>query len=315
MRNGANVARQHTIARVNGYHHGDHEKYCIFTSDRPLECTNEYYTNFIDGSPVEKALYGFEWETQNWGICNQTIYANVLRDIVLQPFHDELWKIEDDCSLRGADSWAENITQPMTKAYIRNHYRDFRYMWEKASAVGIDCERTGDCGMHIHISNYAFGRNQKSQETAIRKFCYIINHHYDFFLYALYRNPEVRHYCKKMYDFDDKEYCKTFDMDYQENDHYVCINLGHYDEGNIELRLVGGQKDFPCFRNTFEVVFHIMEAVKTLSWNDCDDLVKIFMGCNQYVYDRLNTYVKGANQISERQCNEILATVVREQLL
>lgn len=314
MRNGANVERQHTIARVNSYHHGDYRKHLIFVSDRPIE-TDSSYEHFIDGTNVEKALYGFEWETEAWGITDRTIYANVLRDIVFQPFHDDLWKIEADCSLNEGEVSAECITQPMTKAYIRNHYRDFKWMWEKASAFGIDCTQTGNCGMHIHISNFAFGRNRKSQEEAIRKFVYIINHHYEFFLYALHRNPNVRHYCPKMHSFDDKEYCKRFDISYQENDHYSCINMGHYDEGNIELRLVGGQKDFPCFRNTFEVVFHIMETVKTISWADCDDIVKIFSGCNQYVYNRLNTYVKEANQISERQCMQIFGTVRREQLL
>jgi len=316
MRNGANVAREHTIAEVNGYHHGRHQKYYIYASDRPLECTDKYYTNFITGEIVEKALYGIEWETQAWGICNQTIYANVLRDILFQPFHNELWKIEDDCSLRhNADAWAENITQPMTKAYIRNHYRDFRYMWEKADAFGIDCTRTGDCGMHVHISNYAFGRSKKTQDLAIRKFVYIINHHYDFFLYALHRNPDARGYCPKMWSFDDMEYCKAFDLSDMYDDHHACINIGHYDEGNIELRLVGGQKDFPCFRNTLETIFHIMESVKTISWTDCNDIVKIFSGCNQYVYNRLKTYVKDANQITDAQLNQISSTVIREQLL
>ena len=65
----------------------------------------------------------------------------------------------------------------MTKAYIRNHYRDFKYMFEKAEAFGISCVRTGSCGMHTHISNFCFGRDKKTQDEAIRKFLYIINKH------------------------------------------------------------------------------------------------------------------------------------------
>ena len=98
MRKGANVAREHTIADISGYHHGDYDKYCVFVSDRPQE-TDEHYQYFADGKKVEKALFGFEWETQNWGIKDDKIYANVLRDIVFSKFHPYLWKIEYDSSL------------------------------------------------------------------------------------------------------------------------------------------------------------------------------------------------------------------------
>ena len=317
MRESAKTEREHTIANVGMYHRADYEKHCVFLSDRPMETTDKYYTHFIDGTPVEKALFGFEWETQDWGIKSQKIYANVLRDIVFQPFHKDLWKIEDDCSLNqhGAESWAENITQPMTKAYIRNHYRDFKYMWEKAEAFGIDCEKTGDCGMHIHISNTAFGRMKKTQDEAIKKLLYIVNKHYGLMLHLFHRNPRVRHYCDSMEDMGDMLYVQNMNLSEFYNDHYVCINMGHYNEGNIELRIVGGQKNYPCFRNTFEAVFHIVETVKSISWNDCDDITRIFKGCNQYVYNRLSTYCHDNVEISSAQLEKIYPTVKTENLL
>lgn len=112
-----------------------------------------------------------------------------------------------------------------------------------------------------------------------------------------------------------KGYCQTTSLTRFYDDHHVCINMGHYDDGNIELRLVGGQKDFPCFRNTFESVFHIVDAVKRISWNDCDDVTKIFKGCNQYVFDRLKTYVYENRQISSEQLSTIRDTIIREELL
>lgn len=306
MRNGTQTNREHTIARVDGYHCGEHDNYCIYASDRPLK-TNRHYDKFEDGSDVEKALIGIEWETQNWGITSSVIYANVLRDIVFSPFHKDLWKIESDSSLRrNCDSSAECISQPMTKAYIRNHYRDFKYMWEKAEAFGISCDRTGQCGMHTHISNFCFGRDKKTQDEAIRKFCYIINKHFDFMVRLFYRNPSVTGYCSKMNSFTDKAYAKKVNLANAENDHYVCINLGHYEEGkNIELRLVGGQKNYACFRNTMESVFFLIDRCKTISWSDADDIVKVFKGCNRYVFDRIKTYVHQNGLISSEQVQAI----------
>lgn len=302
-----------TIEHVEGYHCGEHEKQYVFVSDRPSEATYDYHL-VSDGSLP--AMYGIELETQNWGITRQTIYANVLRYICFQNFHKDLWKIERDGSLTGSDSSAECISQPMTKAYMRNHYKDFKAMWKFFSELGISCDETGKCGMHVHISNTCFGREQKTQDEAVRKLLYIVNKHYDLMVRLVYRNPNVTGYCPQMLDFTDKEYCKNHSLNSFDDDHYVCINMGHYREAeNVELRLVGGQKSYACFRNTMECVFHLVEAVKRISWNDCDSIVKIFKGCNQYVFDRLSTYVFDAGLISNVELNSIRETIKTDNLL
>ena len=113
----------------------------------------------------------------------------------------------------------------------------------------------------------------------------------------------------------DLAYCKSMDLDCHFSNHGVSFNLGHWNSGRIEIRLVGGQKDYPCFRNTMESVFHLCDAVKTLSWADCDDLTKIFNGCNQYVYDRLKSYCRRAGAISDADLEAIRATVKRVELI
>lgn len=312
MRKEATKTRQLKIARVVGYHCGDHEKYLVFASDRPVEA-DENYRLLSDGTLMP--MYGIEVETQGWGITNQTIYGNVLKHICMENFHEDLWKIEEDGSLRRrAEAYAECITQPMTKAYIRNHYRDFKAMFDWFKVMGISCDKTGDCGMHTHISNTCFGREKKTQDEAIKKFIYIVNRHYDLMRSLVYRrldNDGTTHYFGQM----NVDGIKDWDLSNGYDDHYVCINLGHYDEGNIELRLVGGQKNFPCFRNTMESVFHLVEVSKKISWNDCDDIVKIFKGCNQYVFDRLSSYVREQGHISQEQLDKILSTVITMDLI
>lgn len=61
-------------------------------------------------------------------------------------------------------------------------------------------------------------------------------------------------------------------------------------------------------------MFFLVDACKRLSWADCDDPVKVFSGCNQYVFDRLLTCCVGEG-LTVEQCQAIAATVKREELL
>lgn len=303
MRKDATKERVTDIRNVNGYHRGDgdYEKKRIFASDRPADATDGY--TLQDGSIP--AMYGLEIETQCWGVTNQTIYANLLSSICLKDFHYDLWKLEDDASLRGdCDSRAEIISQPMSRAFIRNNYRNFKSMYTYFKAFGVNNDLTGDCGQHCHISLTCFGRSKKAQDEAIRKLYYIVNKHFDLCRALLYRRGDT-HYCSRM------DYSKawTLNLDGQYSSHGVCFNLGHYGDGNVELRLPGGQKDYPCFRNTMESIFHLVDAVKVISRKDCDDIVKIFSGCNQHVFDRLKSYCFDAGAITREQLDAIKSTV------
>ena len=118
-----------------------------------------------------------------------------------------------------------------------------------------------------------------------------------------------------MRNMTSKQNVRTVDLYGFYDDHHCSVNMGHYAEGNVELRLVGGQKDYPCFRNTVESLFWIVDRCKHISWNNTDSIVEIFKGCNQYVFDRLNTYVKQSGQISDSELLEIRHYVKREELL
>jgi len=308
MRTESRQERRVEVENVAFYHRGSHDENLVFVSDRPSKADENYHL-LSDGSLP--AMYGIELETECWGITNRTIYANVLKSICFQHFHDDLFKIESDSTLDGGDVGAECITQPMTKSYIRNNYRNFKEMFTWFDNMGISCSRTGNCGMHIHISLTCFGRSKKTQDEAIRKLYYIINKHFDLMASLLYRRADRTNWCGRM----DYRLAQTMDLENMPSSHGNCFNGSHYENGNIELRLVGGQKNYPCFRNTMESVFHLMEAVKSLSWKDCNDITKIFNGCNQYVFDRLSSYVFENGNITREQLEIIHQTVKRENLI
>lgn len=306
MRQEARYERQINIAHVAGYHRGNgqYTKHFVFVSDRPSEADSSYHL-VKDGSLP--AMIGIELETECWGITNDTIYANLLRDVVFKVFPADLWKIESDCTLNGGDVGAECITQPMTKAFIRNHYRDFKAMFDYFEAFGISASRSGNCGQHAHISLTCFGRTKASQDEAIRKLFYIVNRHYDLICALLYRRADRQSWCGRM----DYTQAWTMDLSDMSSSHSNGCNYSHYSNGNIELRIPGGQKNYPCFRNTMESIFHLIEASKNCSRKDCDDIVKIFSGCNQHVFDRLRSYCYERNTITIEQLTAIQETVKR----
>ena len=322
MRKESKQNKQVTITNVQGYHQGgwgsqvnyayqgfNSNKY--FTSDRFIELDANF--NRPDGKPLKG--YGLEIETECWGVTNQTIYAEILNKVVFPNFRADLFKLQNDGSL-GGDTSAEIITQVMTREAIRNQYPAFKAMYNTYfPAFKVYCAKTGHCGMHVNMSNALFGRSQAAQETAIKKLLYIVNKHYGFFCHLVNRDPARTNYCRQMSQYAFKDNAKAADLSSMPSSHGICFNAGHYREGRIELRIVGGQKDFGCFRNTMESVFHVVEAVKKLSWEDCDDLTKIFAGCNQYVFDRLSTKCKLAGAITSEQLDAIRSTIVREELL
>lgn len=317
MRKEKKATKAVEISNVQGYHAGGYagnyayqgfksNKY--FTSDRYINLDRNF--NRPDGKPLKG--YGLEKETECRGLSNQTVYAEVLNNIVFPHFPADLFKLQNDGSL-GGDTNAECITQVMTKEFIRNNYANFKLMYDTYfPAFRISCDGNR-CGMHINMSNALFGRTEKAQELAIRKLFYITNKHFDMMCALTNRDRNYTGYCRRMLNYIDS--IKTIDLERVAGGHGVCFNLDHYREGRIELRVVGGQKNFACFRNTMESVFHLVDAVKTLSWADCDDLTKIFAGCNQYVYDRLKSKVKNAGAITDAELAVIRETVVREEFI
>ena len=294
MRKNSKKAINVKVARIGQYHNGnfDDESYVFegfnsnkyFVSDRYIELDDHFRRP--DGLPLEG--YGLEIETECWGIKSKKVLADVMQKIIFVLFPADLFKMQCDGSL-GHDYGdydercigVECITQVMKKSFIRNNLPSFKAMFDVYfKEFNISAARSGRCGMHVNISNAVFGDTVEKQKEAIRKLHYFVNKHYDFCRFMFKREGDTG-YCERMH----YENAKT--MEIAGGDHYVCLNYSHFDTGRIELRLVGGQKDYYTFRNTMECVFFLTERVRTAKWEDLDDVVKFFKGCNNYVFKRL----------------------------
>ena len=309
---------------VQGYHAGGYggcEEYAFagfesnkyFTSDRYIKLDENHRR--LDGRPIKG--FGIEVETECWGIKNYNAYADVLQKIVFSQFPEDLFKLQYDSSLgveEERDSWGdvevegaigvECITQIMTKQFIRNHYKDFKSMYDTYFRhFDISCDRSGNCGMHVNVSNALFGDTREKQVEAIRKLHYFINKNYDFACDLLNRDKDHTDYCDEMYvgSIDDAK-----EMEIYGGSHGTCMNYSHFDAGRIEIRLVGGQGSYNEFRNTMEVIFFLVDKMTKISWDDLTDMAEVFKGCNQYVTKRLrycnlpySTYETILNNVKE----------------
>ena len=153
--------------------------------------------------------------------------------------------------------------------------------------------RPGDhCGMHVNMSNALFGKNEETQIDNIKKFAYFINatNNYKLCCKLLNRSYSRIGYCSQMEQYMTKNSAQNADAYWwteDESDHSVSMNLAHYSNGRVECRLVGPQPKYANFRNTMEVIFHLIDRLNNISWAKIDDLYEVFKGCNQYVVDRL----------------------------
>ena len=257
-----------------------------FTSDRKISLLDNGQR--IDGKELKG--YGLEIEAQCWSINDSNVLTTILKQFVYKLFPYGLFKIERDSSIvSNCESSCESVSQVMTKEFIRNHYADFRAMFILFNQLDISYSRTGNCGMHINISNALFGNNKKTQLENVKKLYYLINKHYAIFC-ELYQRICIN-YCGKMEENitvdKAKNMTRYFQNDRSFNPHRYCINFTHFEDGRIELRLPSGQDNGEDFVDTMELTFHLVKAVNSLSWNDLDNLEEVFKGCNLNVVRRL----------------------------
>lgn len=264
------------VRGIQGYHErttcgnyatqGFATEFKCFASDRPTPA---------DGT---KKTFGLEIEMESQQRNSDTL-AFLVEYGVYPLFPNGLMKQQYDGSLNGATS-TEIITQPMTKAFIRNQYNAFKAMW--LFLKKHDTLPGSSCGMHTNISMVAFGKTREQQEKAIMRLHNYISNNYEMCCALFKRDTRNTRYCNRMRpDYLDR--CGS---------HGYMMNYSHMDEGNasrVEIRLVGPQRTFASFRNTLETIFHLVESAK--DGRDFTNPRSLWRGCNECVVDRLSDMV------------------------
>lgn len=317
MRKDSKRRQNVNMVYVQGYHsnncsYGDNQGYAFqgfpetlyFNSDRAIRTRVENGVLVrVDNAPL--AGYGTETEVECNSISNTSVLAEVFDKVIFPNFKfgKKMFKMQEDGSL-GGDTSVEVISQVMTKGRIRNDYAAYHTMYDKYfQCLGLSSDaRYTNCGMHINISNGVFGNTEADIVEGIRKFYYVINRHYRFMCRLFYRPADKTYWCGQMteehlsHQYWDDALARHYRYENARNidlkgdvptSHNNCVNLSHYKAGRIELRLPGGQDSYIRFRNTMECAFFLTENIRKVEWDDLDDLVKVFSGCNNYVVKRL----------------------------
>jgi len=148
MRKNAKTLKQVELSHLQGYHattfdrNGELYAYDgfktrkYFTNDRSIELDENY--NRADGKPLKG--YGLEIETECFGVCDRTVYAEILDKIIFSHFPKDLFKLQRDGSL-GGDTSAECIT----RAIERENFTDedtVIYHFRISTQAGICAEMT-----------------------------------------------------------------------------------------------------------------------------------------------------------------------------
>jgi hypothetical protein len=313
MRKDALQYNRPEIHRISCYHSGHFQNLKVYNSDRTANLNSDYTISENNTESIKSimkvgtrlAYIGLELEVVSDLESidpERTVLTNVLKMVFEKSgFDKDFFKTETDCTVS-----AENITQTFTRSWMRNNYKCWKAMYEcfKELKITTNSER---CGMHVNLDLMNFGSIESDQIENVRKLGYLINKHYDLMKIAFNRTGSTR-WCPRMNAT--KDYWKNTSLyDFPISHDECCINMGHIHQKRVEIRLVGGQKDFGCFRNTMETVFHLIDRVKKLSWNDLDDLSKVFSGCNDKVYDRLSTNCLRAGTIDNVTLEKIRPTV------
>lgn len=298
MRNEAKQSQRIQYVGIQSYHHrdtigGGREAYASQGFSNGFRIANS--DRFIEPNETIKS-YGVEIELCS-RINSDLALGIILEKVVFPAFPAGLFKQQSDCSLDG-NSTSEVITLPMTKAFIRNHYNDFKAMWMFLADIGT--APNNSCGMHTNISLACFGKTREKQLKAIQTLNDWMYDNYNFAARLFKRELDHTMYCQRRYR-------GRLDND---NDHGAMCNYSHMDAGTasrVEIRLVGPQKTFQSFRNTMETIFWLVEAANT--GRDFSDVVKLFKGCNECVLDRLkDTMMEG--YITREQYDAIKAASV-----
>ena len=246
--------------------------------------------------------YAIEWEMTSLLTRDSNILATILDAEFSRHFPENFYKYERDCTVD-----IECVSQVGTKAFWRNKYADVKEIYKYLKTIQTYPNANAQsCGMHVNISVANFGKDEATQRTNIMKLHNWINKddaHYRFACAMVHRDINHNDWAQRVRP----------DELSPSGDHARCMNYSHMNEGRaarVEIRLVGAQKTYGAWRNTMETVFWLVKQSKELSAKDWENPVKLWSGCNQYVFDRLQDNFRDIEKL------EIIhANVKREELI
>lgn len=223
----------------------------------------------MDGEETN-IFFGIELEIDRGG-CD-SFKAQTLLEVVNKD--SELGYFKRDGSLNNG---MEFVTHPAT---FRFHMEKFPWkeFLQKAVELGYRSHDGGTCGLHIHVSRSAFGRDREEQYAGIMKLLYLFEKHWDNIVkFSRRTTSQVERWANRYGLVSDPKELLEYAR-YTDN-RYKAINLTN--SNTIEIRIFRGTLRYQTFVATLQftkvlvdlVNSRDLEQVINMEWKDICDYI------------------------------------------
>ena len=172
------------------------------------------------------------------------------------------------------DNGVELVSQPMTMEY---HMQEMNWqgVLRKAVSLGYSSHNTSTCGLHVHCSRAAFGKDYEEQEPVIGRIIYFVEKNWCELVKFSRRTSRSLNRWAARYATISETAKETYEKAKSKcTGRYVAVNLENY--STIEFRMFRGTLRYQTFMATLQLVHEICTlAIKTtdyemeqLSWSE-----------------------------------------------
>ena len=164
----------------------------------------------------------------------------------------------------------EMVSHPMTLDYHINNM-NWLDVFEKAVEMDYRSHNTSTCGLHIHCSRSAFGKDYEQQEQAIGRVVFFVERHWNELVKFSRRTLDnLNHWAAKYATISsttEETYKKAKD---KRMGRYVAVNLENYN--TIEFRLFRGTLRYKTFLATLQLVDEICYCAINMTDKEIEDM-------------------------------------------
>lgn len=191
----------------------------------------------------------------------------------------------------------ELVTHPCT---VETHLQQvpWRETLEALRGMGYRSHAPGTCGLHVHVSRKALGKDVYEQEETIAKLLYIFERFWQEILrFSRRTESQINHWAAR-YGYKDRGEEILKEAKHGANGRYACINLTNTD--TIEFRVFRGTLKYNTVIATLQFVVNLCRVaiplpeyrIQEFSWpaliealtqDNCPELVQYLKERNLYV--------------------------------
>lgn len=277
------VIRRDEANYPEGCEDDDDEAYCDSCFDHQSIHDYSYKPDPIFYGDGER-FFGVELEIDSAGEYKGNA------DVILEIGNSAKEKIyiKHDGSL---DCGMEIVTHPMSLEFHKTEMPWLEIM-DAALEMHYLSHKTNTCGLHVHVNRKAFGYTRETQEDAISRVLYFVEHHWNELLKFSRRTENQMSQWAARYGYknDPKDI-----LDHAKNhcdSRYTCVNITNYE--TVEFRMFRGTLKYNTLIATLELVDKICDIAVNLSDSELQKLSwsEFVMSLDESDHRELITYLK-----------------------